>query len=86
MSLFSFQNSIGCLTFSQNRLLLVHISWNEETIHSAEINDTPYERAACFHRDEAIFFLKKKFKKKLIFQLHQFSIFFHENFMDWSLG
>ena len=41
---------------------------------------------------------KKKFKmadlenskwppqKKLIFQLRQFSIFFHENFMDWSLG
>ena len=41
---------------------------------------------------------KKKFKmadlenskwppqKHLIFQLHQFSIFFHENFMDWSSG
>ena len=41
---------------------------------------------------------KKKFKmadlenlkwppqKNLIFQLRQFSIFFHENFMDWSLG
>ena len=25
-------------------------------------------------------------QKKLIFQLRQFSIFFHENFMDWSLG
>ena len=24
--------------------------------------------------------------KKNIFQLRQFSIFFHENFMDWSLG
>ena len=24
--------------------------------------------------------------KNLIFQPHQFSIFFHENFMDWSLG
>ena len=40
-------------------------------------------------------FKKKKFqkknskwptKKKLIFQLRQFSIFFLENFMDWSLG
>ena len=33
---------------------------------------------------------KKKFKmadsKKLILKLRQFSIFFHENFMDWSLG
>ena len=41
---------------------------------------------------------KKKFKmadlenskwppqKNLVFQLRQFSIFFHENFMDWSLG
>ena len=25
-------------------------------------------------------------KKKVIFQLRQFSIFFCENFMDWSLG
>ena len=25
-------------------------------------------------------------QKKLIFQLYQFSIFFHEIFMDWSLG
>jgi hypothetical protein len=24
-------------------------------------------------------------QKKLIFQLRQYSIFFHENFMDWSL-
>ena len=53
---------------------------SEETIHSAEINDTSYERAACFHREEE----KKKFEKKnskwstqknLIFQLRQFSIF-----------
>ena len=33
---------------------------------------------------------QNKFKmadsKKLIFQLRQFLIFFHENFMDWSLG
>ena len=36
------------------------------------------------------FFEKKKSKwptqKKVIFQLRQFSKFFHENFMDWSLG
>ena len=25
-------------------------------------------------------------KKGLIFQPRQFSIFFHENFMDWSFG
>ena len=29
---------------------------SEETTHSAEINDTSYERAACFHRDQANFF------------------------------
>ena len=27
-----------------------------------------------------------RLKKKAIFQLRQFSIFFCENFMDWSLG
>ena len=27
-----------------------------------------------------------RLKKKLIFQLCQFSIFFHENLMDWSFG
>ena len=37
------------------------------------------------------FFFEKKFKmadskSQIIFQLRQFSIFFHENFMDWSLG
>ena len=34
----------------------VHISLfrdSEETIHSAEINDTSYEWAACFHCDDA---------------------------------
>ena len=38
---------------------------SEETIHSAEINDTSYERAACFHWDEANFsfiFEKQKIK------------------------
>ena len=42
--------------------------------HSAEINDTSYERAACF-----IEMKQKKFKmansKNLIFQLRQFLIF-----------
>ena len=38
--------------------------------------------------EQKIFFLKKKKikmagSKKLIVQLRQFSIFFHENFMDW---
>ena len=56
-------------------------------------NDTSYKRAGFFTEME-----QKKFKmanlenskwppqKNLIFQLRQFSIFFHENFMDWSLG
>ena len=29
---------------------------------------------------------KQKTKQNVIFQLRQFSIFFDENFMDWSLG
>ena len=38
--------------------LCAYFGWSlfqdsEETIHIAEINDTPYERAACFHWDEA---------------------------------
>ena len=37
-----------------------------------------------------VFFEKKNSKwppkKKVIFQLRQFSIFFSENFMDWVLG
>ena len=35
---------------------------SEEIIHSAEINDTSYERAACLHWDEPknIFFVEKK--------------------------
>ena len=30
--------------------------------------------------------IKMADSKKIIFQFRQFSIFFHENFMDWSLG
>jgi hypothetical protein len=30
--------------------------------------------------------IKMADSKKLIFQLRQFSIFFQENFMDWSLS
>ena len=33
-----------------------------------------------------IFFSKWPTKKKLIFQFRQFSIFFCENFIDWSFG
>ena len=42
----------------------------------------------CFHENEAIKKKKSKWptKKKLIFQNCQFSIFFHENFMDWFFG
>ena len=39
----------------------MHISWNEETIRSAEINNTSYKRAACFHWDDA----KKDLEKKI---------------------
>ena len=64
-----------------------------KTIHSAEKNDTSYKWAGFFTDMK-----QKKFKmadlenskwppqKNLIFQLRQFSIFFHEIFMDWSLG
>ena len=63
------------------------------TIHSAEKNDTSYKWAGFFTDMK-----QKKIKmadlenskwlpqKNLIFQLRQFSIFFHEIFMDWSLG
>jgi hypothetical protein len=42
-------------------------------------------------KQKEFFFRKKKNskwppKKKVIFQLRQFSIFFCENFMDWFLG
>ena len=29
---------------------------SEEIVHIAEINDTTYQQAACFHRDEAFFY------------------------------
>ena len=42
-------------------------------------------------KQNKIFFFEKKnpkwpTQKKVIFQNRQFSIFFSENFMDWSLG
>jgi hypothetical protein len=44
-----------------------------------------------FHGDEAKFFFSKIIskwltQKNLVFQNRQFSIFFQENFTDWSLG
>ena len=62
---------------------------SEETIHSAEINDTSYEPAAfSTEMKQKKLFWKQKFKmadsKKL--KSRQFSIFLCENFMDWSLG
>ena len=57
-------------------------------------NYTSYKRAGFFTEMKQ----KKKFKmadlenskwppqKNIVFQLRQFSIFFHEIFMDWSLG
>ena len=66
---------------------------SENTIHIAEKNVTSYKRAGLFTEMK-----QKKFKmadlenskwppqKNLIFQLRQFSIFFHEIPMDRSLG
>ena len=65
----------------------------EKTIHSVEINDTSYERAAFSTEMKQKKIQNGRLKnskwppqKNLIFQLRQFSIFFHEIFMDWSLG
>ena len=54
---------MSCL---QNESCAKELEWSlfhdsEETIHSAEINDTSYESQADFHGDEA----KKNFKKKI---------------------
>ena len=55
---------------------------SEETIHSAEKNDTSYKRAGFF----------TEMKQKIIRygQLRKFKMAAskkpHENFMDWSLG
>ena len=53
-------------------------------------NDTSYKTQGFFIKKKKKKFEKKKFKmadsKNLVFQNHQFSIFFSENFMDWSLG
>jgi hypothetical protein len=60
---------------------------SEESIYSAEIIDTSSESQADFHWGD--FFLKNpitKNQKNVIFQLLQFSVFFLENFRDWSLG
>jgi hypothetical protein len=42
------------------------------------------------HMNGLLVFIKMKkkmaYSKNLIFQLHKFSIFFHKNFMAWSLG
>ena len=63
------------------------------TIHSGEKNDTSYKRTRFFTEMK-----QKKIKmadlenskwppqKNLVFQLRQFSIFFHEIFMVWSFG
>ena len=54
------------------------------TCVSAEKNDTSYKRAGFFTemKQKKIQNLKWPPQKNLIFQLRQFSIFFHENFMD----
>ena len=63
------------------------------SIHSAEKNVTPYKRAGFFTEMKQKKIQNgqlRKFillpQKNLIFQLRQFSIFFYENFTDWSLG
>ena len=65
---------------------------SEETSHSAETNDTSYDRAACFHGDKAFFFFfrKKKIKmansKKTYFQAPPILNIFYQDFMDCSWG
>ena len=59
-------------------------------MHSAEKNDTPFESQSYFHWKKTkskIFFEKKNQNgrlKKLISQLHQFSIFFVK--ISWLIG
>ena len=57
-----------------------------KTIRFAEKNHTSYKRAGFFTEMKKKKIQNGRLKKKLIFQLRQFSIFFHEIFMDWSLG
>ena len=46
----------------------VFFKHSEENIHSAEINDTSYERQADIHWDETIPITKKTKKKFLLYQ------------------
>ena len=76
----------------------VHISWNEvfsKILKKPSIVQKwmiPHMKAFSLFIDKKqnkFFFEKpnnKKQNKMPIFQLRQFLIFFHENFMDWSLG
>ena len=63
------------------------------TVHSAEKNVTSYKRAGFFTKMKQKNFKMADLenskwppKKNLVFQLRQFSIFFHEIFTVWSLG
>ena len=69
---------------------------SEETIHCAGIIATSYEPPWFFAygKTPQIFFDQpnnqkpktKKTKQKSFSGLRQFSMIFHKNFMDWSLG
>ena len=65
---------------------------SEETSHSAETNDTSYDRAACFHGDEAFFFLFQKKRdqngqlKKNLFSSSANSQYFLSRFHGLLLG
>ena len=65
----------------------VHICSNKAffKVHSAEMCATSYESHGDFHWEKPNN-QKQKQQKSVIFQLRQFTIFFHENFRDWFLG
>ena len=56
----------------------------EETIPSAEINDTSYEIHADFHWDEIFFFLKKQKPKKIIFKATNLQFSILEQFLKFK--
>ena len=62
---------------------------SEETIHSADINDTSYEPPRCFSLGKKIWkkkFWKKKSKMTDLEKTEFFKIPNSQNFIDWSLG
>ena len=72
--------------FGLGQKVLSHLTWSKFWPILAN-----QETLAILHENEAKKIFEKKIskwptEKKLIFQNRQFSKFFRENFMDWSLG